>query len=166
MAAGDVTLKRGASVALTMSLASLATSSTRTAGRESTAVTTTDPVVGYLIDGKITTGTTPTAGKQIDIWAYRSQNDTPAYPDVIVGTDGARTITSENVRNGALRLMASIVVDATTDRVYPFQFELVFSGLLPKTWGLFVAHDTVAAFHATAGNHVLTYTPVYANVAP
>lgn len=168
MAAGDVTLKRGSSVALTITLASLATSSSRTGGRESTAVTTTEPVVDYLVAGKITTGTTPTVGKQIDVWVYASHNDTPTYPDVIDGTDSDEAITSENVRNAAMRLAVSIVIDNTSDRTYPFapfSVAALFGGVLPKTWGVFVTHDTAVNLNSTGGNHVIDYTPVYANVA-
>lgn len=168
MAAGDVTLKRGASAALTITLASLATSSTRTAGRESTAITTADPTIDYLLAGKITTGTTPTANKQIDIWVYGSHDDTPDYPDVIDGTDSAETITSENVRNAALRLAHVIQVDSTSDRTYyfgPFSVAALFGGVLPKTWGAFAAHDTAVNLNATGSNHELSATPVYANVA-
>lgn len=168
MAAGDVTLKRGASAALTIGLASLATSSTRTAGRESTAVSTVEPAIDYLLAGKITTGTTPTASKQIDIWVYGSHDDTPDYPDVIDGTDSAETISSENVRNAALLLAKSIQVDSTSDRTYyfgPLSIAALFGGVLPKTWGVFVAHDTAVNLNSTAGNHELSATPVYANVA-
>lgn len=168
MAAGDVTLKRGASAALTITLASLATSTSRTTGRESTAVTTGDPVIDYLIGGKITTGTTPTVGKQIDVWVYASQNDTPDYPGVLDGTDSDETIVSENFRNAALRLAASIIVDNTSDRTYhfaPFSLAALFGGVLPKAWGVFVAHDTAVNLNSTGSNHAIEYTPVYASVA-
>jgi hypothetical protein len=168
MAAGDITLSRGASAALTLGVASLATSSTRTAGRESTAISTADPTIDYLVSGKITTGTSPTAGKQIDIWVYGSFNDTPEYADVLDGTDSAETITSENVRNAAMVLLATLVIDSTSDRAYyfgPIGIAQCFGGVLPKTWGLFVAHDTAVNLNSTAGNHVFSYVPVYAKVA-
>jgi hypothetical protein len=168
MAAGDVTLKRGSSGSLTITLASLATSATRVAGRESTAIATAEPAIDYQVGGKITTGTTPTVSKQIDIWVYGSVNDTPDYPDVLDGTDSDETITSENVRNSALRHLHTIVVDATSDRAYwfgPLSIAAVFGGQLPKHWGIFVTHDTAVALNATGGNHVISYRPVYANIA-
>lgn len=169
MASGDVTLKRGTSVALTITLGSLASSSTRVAGRESTAVTPADPVIDHLVGGKVTVGTAPTVNKQIDVWVYAELDDAPAYPDTITGADGARTLTSENVRNAALVLARSIQVDATSDRLYyiaPFSVAELFGGKLPGHWGLFVTHDTGVALNATGSNHVLKTTPVYANVTP
>jgi hypothetical protein len=168
MAAGDVTLKRGSSGSMTITLASLATSATRVAGRESSAITTAEPAIDYQVGGKITTGTTPTVGKQIDIWVYASVNDTPDYPDVFDGTDSAETVTSENVRNAALKHLHTIVVDATSDQAYwfgPLSIADLFGGHLPKHWGIFVTHDTAVNLNATGGNHVISYRPVYANVA-
>jgi hypothetical protein len=168
MAAGDVTLKRGSSGSMTITLASLATSATRVAGREGTAIATAEPAIDYQVGGKITTGTTPTVGKQIDIWVYASVTDTPDYPDVFDGTDSAETVTSENVRNAALKHLHTIVVDATSDQAYwfgPLSIADLFGGHLPKHWGIFVTHDTAVNLNATGGNHVISYRPVYANVA-
>jgi hypothetical protein len=167
-AVGDVKQQFGASGTFTITLASLATSSTWTAGQESTAVVTTDPAVDYLVGGKITTGTTPTVSTVINIYVYAGVNDTPLYPDVLDGTDSAETITSENVRNSAIRYAASVIIDATSDRVYwvaPFSVASLFGGVLPKQWGLFIAHNTAVNLNSTGSNHAFYYTPVYFNVA-
>lgn len=164
--AGDILHEWGSSAAYTITLTSLATSSSKVAGRESTAIShTTADALDYLVGGKITTGTSPTASKTIDVWVYASIDDTPTYPDVFDGTDSAETVTSENVRNSALKLLASIVVDSTSDRVYwfgPTGIAQLFGGALPKNHGLFVVHDTAVNLNATASNHALSYTPVYA----
>jgi hypothetical protein len=168
MAAGDVTLKRGTSSALTITLASLGTSASRTGGRESAAVATAEPAVDYLVGGKITTGTSPTVSKQIDVWIYAAVEDDPIYPDVFDGTDSAETVTSENVRNAALRLLATIMVDATSDLTYwfgPCSVAALYGGVLPTHWGVFVTHDTAVNLNSTGGNHAIYATPVYANVA-
>lgn len=169
MSAGDVTLKRGSSAALTITLASLATSSTFVAGRESTAISTGEPTIDYLLAGTIMVGTTPTAGTQIQVWAYGSFSDTPTYPDTIDGSDSAETITSIGIRNAALALAAVMDVDATTsDRAYyfaPRSVAALFGGVLPKTWGIWVTHNTGVNLNATGGNHVISATPVYMNVA-
>jgi hypothetical protein len=168
MAAGDVTLKRGASGSMTITLASLATSATRVAGRESTAIATAEPAIDYQVGGKITTGTSPTVSTQIDIWVYASVEDTPTYPDVLDGTDSDETFSSENMRNSAMRLLHTILVDATSDRTYwfgPLSIASVFGGQLPKHWGLFVTHATTVNLNSTGGNHAIYYRPVYANVA-
>ena len=169
MATGDVTLSRGASAALTISLASLASSATFVAGQESTAIASANPTIDYLLGGKITVGTTPTINTQIQVWVYGSVNDTPTYPDVLDGTDSVETITSAGIRNAALALAAVMDVDATTsDRAYWFAVRSVaalFGGVLPKNWGIFVTHNTGVNLNATAGNHVINYTPVFGNVA-
>ncbi len=62
------------SQAVTITLASLATSSSRTAGRESTAISNRSNLdLDHLIGGRITTGTSPTVNKQIDIWIVPSR---------------------------------------------------------------------------------------------
>lgn len=164
--AGDILHEWGSSAAYTITLTGLATSSTKVAGRESTAIshTTADPL-DYLVGGKITTGTTPTVSKTIDVWVYGSIDDTPTYPDVFDGTDSAETVTSENVRNSALKLLASMMVDATSDRSYwfgPSGIAQLFGGGLPKNHGLFVVHDTAVNLNATASNHAISYTPIFA----
>ncbi len=168
--ASDIKTKYPAtsSVALTLSLASLASDTNLLAGRESTAVdNTTNQDIDHIVSGMITAGTTPTVSRTIEVWAYASfktASGTPTYPDVLDGTDSAETITSANVKNAALRLVASIVVDATTDRAYyfaPVSIAGLF-GAMPKFWGLFVVHNTVAALNATGGNHVIEYERIQA----
>lgn len=165
----DAKVAYAASTAYTFGVASLATSSTRTAGREGTSFSNAaTKYLDFLIGGKIRTGTSPTAGKQIDLSMYAGYNDTPTYPDVFDGTDSAETITSENVRNSAIRLAASAIVDATSDRDYPFApFSLaaLYGGWVPPAHGPFAAHDTGVNLNSTAGNHELFYTPVYGTVA-
>lgn len=164
----DIKIAYGASSALTCTLASLATSSTLLVGRETTAVSNTSGLYSdYLVAGKITTGTTPTANTRIEIWAYGSLDDTPTYPDVIDGTDSDETMTSENVKLAALRFVTAIVVDSTSDRTYyfgPQSLAQVFGGQIPKNFGLFVTHSTAVNLNATGSNHSLTITPVYATV--
>jgi hypothetical protein len=154
---------------ITIAPASLATSATRVAGVESDAIDNgTNLYVDALVSGKITTGTTPTVSKQIDIWVYAAHDETPTYPDTIDGTSSAETIASENVRNSAMRLLASIAVDATSDRTYwlaPTSVAELFGGRLPRRWGLFITHDTAVNLNSTSGNHEMKYTGIYFTVA-
>jgi hypothetical protein len=165
----DIKNEYGSSAALTITLASLATSATRTAGRESTAIdNTTNKYLDYLVSGKVTTGTSPTDNKQIDVWVYASFEDTPTYPDVFDGTDSAETATSEDVRNAALLLAASVSTNNTSDRTYwiaPFSIAALFGGRMPKYFGVFVTHDTGVNLNATGGNHAFWQTGVYETVA-
>jgi hypothetical protein len=154
---------------ITCGVASLASSSDFTAGRESTAVdNTTNKYVDALVGGKVTVGTSPTSGTQIRIWVYAGYGDTPSYPDVLDGTDSAETFTSAGIRDSSLRLAHTINVDATTsDRTYPFAPFSVASlfGHVPEFWGLFVTHNTGVNLNATAGNHEFLYVGLKYDIA-
>lgn len=154
------------STALTISLASLAAGSAGvfTAGRESTAVdNTSNNDLDHLLSGVIRAGTSPTSSRYINVYVVAnisSSSGTPTYPDVITGTDSARTFTSANVMNGIVKLAASLVIDSTSNRDYffgPVSIASLFGGSLPKFWGVFVAHDTAVALNATGAQHVLSY---------
>ena len=156
------------SVDLTIDLASLATNAQGVylAGRASTAVdNTTTQDLDHLLSGVIVTGgTAPTVSRSINIYGYAASSTAagvPTYPDSITGTDAAKTMTSANVQNSALRFVASITIDATASRAYafaPVSMAAVFGGVLPKFWGIFVAHDTAQALNATG--HKLSYERV------
>lgn len=162
--ASDLKIKYASPATITITLASLATSSTRVAGQESTAIDNgTNLYIDALVSGKITTGTSPTVDKQIDIWVYAAHDETPTYPDVFDGTDSAETITSIYVKLGAIRLLATLFVDATSDRTYwlaPTSVASLFGGVMPRRWGLFITHDTAVNLNATGSNHEFKYTGI------
>lgn len=157
-----------ASATITISPENVATSSTRTAGVESDVISNISNLYDdVLVSGQWTAGTSPTVSKQVDIWVYAPQSDdlasTVTYPDVFDGTASAETVTSENVRNSAIRLLASILVDATSNRVYylaPTSVAALFGGHMPSRWGLFITHDTAVNSNSTAGNHLWKYLGV------
>lgn len=158
-------------VAITITLASLASSSSLVAGRASTAVdNTTNLDLDHLVSGVIRLGTGPTVSKSVEVWAYapyKIASGTPTYPDSITGTDAAKTMTSANVKNSALRLVHSMTSDATTDLdlfIPPTSIASLF-GDMPPYWGLFVVHDTVAALNATGAQHILHYLRIQRTVA-
>lgn len=150
-------------VALTITLASLATSSTLLTGRESTSVDNrTNLDIDHLLSGKITTGTTPTASTKIEVWVVAPisiASGTPAWPDVFDGTDSAETVTSDNVKFSMLRLAWSTLVDSTSDRTYyipPTSIASLF-GEMPPFWEVFVTHSTAVNLNSTGSNHDLSY---------
>jgi len=104
----------------------------------------------------VTTGTSPTAAKQIEVWAIGyTGND---YPDVFDGTDSDETITSDDIKNSICVPVAIMSTNATSDRTYPFRATSIreaFGGVLPSKFALFVVHNTGVALNATAGNHEL-----------
>jgi hypothetical protein len=149
-----------ASGAVTISLASLATSSTWLAGRESTLIdNTTNKYLDYHLSGVVTVGTTPTVSTEIRVYVVSMISDS-VWPDVFDGTDSAETVTSAGVGSGFLKLAAVMSVDATTsDRAYPFgkvSVASLFGGVCPPKFVIFIAHNTGVNLNSTAGNHVVT----------
>jgi hypothetical protein len=170
LAQGDVKTAYGSSAAFTITLTGLATDANLLTGRESTSVSnTTNLYEDYLIGGKVTTGTSPTAAKQIEVWAYGSVDDTPTYPDVFDGTESAETVTSSDIKPVALKLLAVMPTSNTSDRSYwfgPVSLAAAFGGVVPKNFGVFVTHNTGVNLNATASNQAISYTGIYRTVAP
>lgn len=165
----DVKIAYGSSSDLTITLASLPTSSTLVAGRESTEVDNASSVkyLDYLCGGKITTGTSPTDARQIRTYIVAPFNDS-TYPDVFDGTDSNETWTSTAMRDAAGKRLSTIATNNTSDRTYPFGPESIaqfFGGSLPKKFVAWVTHDTGVNFNSTGSNHVISVTPVYATVS-
>lgn len=163
--AGNILQEWVASGAFTITLTGLATSSTKVAGREGTALSlTSDDPLGVLIGGLLTPGTSPTVNTQLEVWMYASLNDTPTYPVNITGSNAAATMASENQRNSAVRLATSINIDSTSDRNYSFgPIDVVqLWGSLPRNIGPWVTHNTAVNLNATAANQRIDYTATYA----
>lgn len=152
--------------ALTITLASLATSSTLVAGRQSTVVDNTSNLyLDVQLTGQITTGTTPTVAKQIQVWGFaplKIVSSTKTYPiatTTALGASDAAATFEVGQRNG-LALLATMVVNATSDRAYNFivpSLAQAFGGTLPPFWGVWVTHETAVNLNSTAGNHWIHY---------
>lgn len=153
-------LTPGTQASLTITLASLATSSTLLVGRASTAVTSGN-WIDAVVSGVITLGTTPTTATEIRVYVYAQRNDTPTYPDGITGTDAAKTFATAETRNASLFLGKVLGVDAaTSNEDRDFSFSLVqVCGFLPKRWGVFVTHSSAVNLNSTSGNHEIVYLP-------
>lgn len=168
MASGDIKLAYGASSALTITLASLATDANLLTGRESTAVdNTANLYLDYLLAGKITVGTSPTTAKEIRVYVAGLMEDA-TYPDVLDGTDSAETISGVGTRDSALKLAAVIPTIATSDLTYyfgPISIASLFGGVTPKKFVVFVTHNTAVNLNSTGSNHAIHITPIYSNVA-
>jgi hypothetical protein len=155
----------GTATAITCGVASLASSASFVAGRESNEIdNTTNKFIDALVSGNITVGTTPTANTQINIYVWGSDVSlATTVIDTLDGADSAETITNTGVLASALAIGAVIPVYATTSDVgypiKPFSVANLF-GKMPRFWGLFVSHNTGAALNSTAGNHVLKYVGI------
>ena len=164
----DIKTAYGTSTAMTITLASSPASATLVAGRESTAlVNTSNLYEDYLLSGKITTGTSPTA-TSIRIYAYAQLFATgPVYPDVMDGTDSVETFASVEARDSALVLAKAISVNTSNDITYWFgaiSIRALF-GEVPAAWGVWVTQDTGAILNATGSNHAIWHQGVYRTAA-
>lgn len=159
----NVKLSYAASAALTITLDGLASSTPFLVGQESTALVNTS---NLYVDGRLTarirTGATPTVDTEIRLYGYAALDDTPTYPDTITGTNSARTLTNAYILDSGLMLLGATAVSATANLTYPIRCLTVAEafGLHPTRFGVFVAHNTVGALHAT-GPHVVTYLGAY-----
>jgi hypothetical protein len=152
----------------TITLASLASDTNLLAGRESDAIdNTTTLALDYLVSGKVTAGTSPTAARSIEVWAVGSWDGTN-WPDVFDGTDSTETITSADHKASICRLVAAMATANTTDRVYhfgPVSIASIFGGIVPPKFVVFVVHNTGVNLNSTAGNHQIRLQPVYETVS-
>lgn len=155
--------------ALTITLASLATSTSLLAGRQSTVVSNaSNQYVDVIVSGQITVGTTPTIDRQIAVYVFaplKMVTSTATFPiattTALGTTDAAATF--EAYQRDGMRLAAVITVIATSDRAYsvaPFSVAQLFGGVMPLQWGIFVTHSTAVNLNATSGNHWFHWTGV------
>lgn len=155
----------------TIALNSIATSATRVAGTEGDSVANTLNYLDFLASAKVTVGTTPTTGTQIDIGIVAALDDTPNWPDVFDGNSSTETITSAAIRDAIVKipLEGQLAVDSnTSDRAYYaplFSVAALFGYQMPKHHVPWMAHSTAVNTNSTGGNHNMKYTPVYRTIA-
>jgi hypothetical protein len=142
-------------------LASLASSSTLTVGRQSTAVdNTVDLAIDSLVTVKFTSGTTPTVGTQYEIWAFGSSDNVPNFSGNAGPSDNGFTPTDKTTLK-LLEIIPNLVTTSNLTYVGgPYSIQNAFGGTMPRKWGLFFVHNTGVALNATAGNFSGIYTPV------
>ena len=164
MPTSNILTKYGSKTTLTITgVPSLASDTNKLTGIETSIIdNTTDGFFDIYINGKITTGTNPTASRQIEVWAIGW--DGSGWPDVFDGTCSSETITSSDIKNAICKPIAILSTNNTSDRTYwltDVSLRGAFNGPLPSKVVLFVTHDTVAALNSTAGNHELSYYGEY-----
>lgn len=163
----DMKLSYPAASDLTITLASLASDTSLLTGRESATIDNSSNLyLDYLISGKITAGTSPTAARSIEVWAVGSWDGTN-WPDVFDGTESAETITSADIKASVCRFVAAMATANTSDRTYhfgPVSLAAAFGGTLPPKIVLFVTHSTGVALNATSGNHQIRIQPVFQTI--
>ena len=152
-----------ASSSVTITLASLASSTGLTVGRCSASVangTNKDDFVLPMLKSR-TGGTAPTAGTVLELWCFAQRADT-TWPELFTaaytGSDGGFTVSSRDVLFAGAVLLGSYTFDATTARDFVVrgrELSQVF-GAVPQNFAFFVVQSSAQALDSTAGNHVLT----------
>ena len=164
----DIKQFYGSASDITITLASLASDTNLLAGRQSAAIdNTTTLALDFLVSGKITTGTSPTAARSIEVWAIGSWDGT-LYPDTVTGSDAGRTLTSSDIKASICRLLAVMATSSTSNVTYffgPVSVAAAFGGIVPPKFVVFPVHNTGVGLNATAANHQIRLQPVYETVA-
>ncbi len=169
MAAGDIKLIYGTASDLTITLASLGTDTNLLTGRESALIDlSTDGWEDFLISGKFTTAGTLTANRSIQLFGVASYDGT-SWPDVFVGSDGGRTISSNLIKPYVCGALTEIATDGTP-RTYHFSGLSLRSAFrspigLPPKLSLFVTQSTGATLSSTAADHLIRIQPIRRQVA-
>jgi hypothetical protein len=152
------------SVALTITLASLATSSTRLVGRSSVYVdNTTNLDLDHLLSGSLRVGSVAlTANKAIEIWVaapIKIVTGTPTFPHTF-GTDASQTLVNDGQKWAMMQPALTIYPATTTGVDYfirPISVAGLYGGVLPPFWCAFVTHDTGQNLDSTGSNFYLHY---------
>lgn len=145
----------GSPVAMTITLASLA-SSTANVGRQSALVdNSTLKYDKVLINIKVTLGTGPAANKGVYVWAIRGNGTNR--------TDGA------GASDAALTFKNATPLDVLTTGSAPSSNDVLYKTVIMENpgseWGIGISQDSGAALNATGGNHVVSYTGIKYEVA-
>jgi hypothetical protein len=152
------------SAPVTISLASLASSSALVSGRSSVLIdNTSDKFLDRQYSVKIKMGTSPTVG-QIEVWCIPVMDDTPTYFDTFDGTDKNVTVTSRGMLVSYGILLATIQMDSTTTGANFSCYAPLAArvgSIIPRKYQLFITHNCVAALNSTGGNHVVTELSSY-----
>lgn len=167
----DVKAAYSAFSAVSITLASLAASSSLLSGRESTAIdNTSNKYLDYLISGHYRTGASNLQVGVIRTAVVGWENDTPTWPDVFDGTDSAETVSLASIYDAVCPTIKDIATDAT-QRTWPFQPVAIAGffggGVVPGKFVVFVshsAHTSTNVWSATEGDHGISIQGVYATV--
>lgn len=167
----DCKVAYAASAALTITLASLAASSTLLVGRQSTAVSNaSNKYLDYLLAGNFKSASSANQAGSIYTCVVGCRDDTPTWPDAFGAADAGRTVSKQGIFDQVCRIVSSIAADNTASQSWyfgPTAIAGMWSGVLAVQHVVFVAHNiqtTTSIWSATAGDFNITETPVYATV--
>jgi hypothetical protein len=161
----DNKIAYGAATAITISLASLASSAT--AGRESDAVSNVSNLFAdahVYVKVKTQNSGTIANDQAVYVYAYGFADEvSPQYPDTVTGSDAAITLNSPT----QLRLIGKIFTPAinTTYKSDALPLAWAFGGALPQKWGIVIRNYCGTALSATGGDHRAHYQGIYSTLA-
>lgn len=161
MASTVKTLYGSTGVAITVTLASLGSGSSR---ESNTVDNTTNLYLDALVQAKIKTGASALSGDKavyVYVWGT-ADTTTPTLPDVVTGSDAAITPNSPT----QLKLLGTIYVAATATTYIsePMSVAALFGGNLPAKWGLVFTNSAGAALDSTGGNFSVFYQGIQAQL--
>lgn len=146
-----------ANTTIAIDLSSLPTSSTFLTGRESAQVdNSTTNYLDAIVNVKALVGhatTAPVVGQIIALYVWGADTSLVTTPiDTLAGADAARTLAHASVLN-SLRSAGAAGVTTITPAglsyyIQPFSVAALFGGVMPKFWGLYVAHNQAGALAA------------------
>ena len=160
-----LTTTYGTPTTLTITLSSLAESSTWVAGRSSVEVDNTSlKYIDVIVDNPGGIVGTPTAiGQELRIYVWGQATAASASAiSTLVGTNEAVTVSLDALQ--ALRLGAAISSTAAsgtlTHYFMPFSVASLFGGVMPLYWGGFVSHNIGTADLGTSQTTKIRYTGI------
>lgn len=147
--ANEIRTKPITKATFTLTLASLTSGS----ARQSTMVANSNNYPAALVTVKISSGgSAPTANTTYDVYLLRGDDPSSST----YRSDGAGAsdtgITIENAQ-----FLGSIVVTASTNKVFSADFDTAPLGPLGPEWGIAVKNNSGQALHGTEGNHLKGY---------
>lgn len=143
-----INAEHGASTAMTITLASLATSVVGV-GRQSDFVDNTDNAQMVRVYFQVTTGTSPTANRSIQF--YLLTRDDHASPNIATDNAGA---SDAGITIVTASLVHVVQTSSASDVSYRGSFLIRNPGI---SWAIAVVHDTAVNLNATGGNHSIRY---------
>lgn len=175
----DVKTAYAATQQVTITLTSLAASSTLLAGRESNSVdNSVNKYLEYMAAGFFKTAASNAQIGSINVAVVGALQDGSlvgtgalTWPDVFDGTDSVETVSLQNVYDQVCKIATQITTTATNALVWPFGptgLSGLFGGVMPNKFVFFVsqsAETSTNSWSATATDHQIYVTPAYATVS-
>ncbi len=136
---------------ITINPEGLSSSATFVLGRQSAAISNVSTLdLDHLISGTWTSGISPLANTQVQVWVVPVQTDnlagTLTWPSVFTASNANRTVTSYGILQGCARLGAVLNMDLTTDNITyscgSFSVAALFGGKMPTNYVIFITHNT------------------------